>query len=1103
MKTIALWGCGLLSIVGLGCSDRHAGQPIDETKSALIGGTNLTTVNPPDNPGTVAVYVNGGLQCSGTLIRRQWVLTAKQCVVNGQGQLVTPGTVSVVRELTPGVTEPPSANDIDLIIAHETRNLAVLRVGFVQWEDSPMVNPAALSDRALPTNNTMLKNQGYGCQFGGNGAGACTNSGRLRSADLPVSSTDLFAGTINQSNVSASLTDRDWGGPAYTMFDASTRFLPGVAAVNASRVGTTSTSVAVDSNRRWIMQSAFTAGNMRGGAIRQADIALVGATNSTTIRSVHVDTDPNAPSFFVTSEAAATGFTDWAKPQQVEALSGDFNGDRRADMLLLGGPGWNTSPIAWAPSLGDSVSNRVNPDVASITQEIDAKVATGDFDGDGWSDIVVMRGASTLVNLFMASADGFVGPEFYPTQWDLGASFGSDLMGGRLLTGDFNGDGLDDLAVVGNSTSEISTALSNGSFTPTFLNRKYSFPVGAWANYPNASTLVGDWDGDGRDDIAVFGGNGSNEIRVARSLANGVFDQLTFSSPDITNFTGWARTRGVQAVSGDYNGDGRDDIALVGGWGWNTVPIAFSQPPTFFVTNNQTTFAAWAQETGSLKVVSAHQAQRQPPASMAVEPMENGNFVYQVNAPKKQDGSTEQVTMGRINLDLTFQNTGVQDATLDKVRVSFIGGPSVAPVEYTPALTIAPGTTQQFRLLYNEVILIPQPAPNFVVIDAEFSGFNRPNRLIAPLVPHVSPVTGGAWSWPGNATDIPPGHAFQAIGRHTPWAGEGFGLDIDVRRFDQASGQWSWLRPGTTENQNANHLIFGVPVRAMADGTVVNAYDGFPTNPAPPGQWCDAANPLPPGVPCPPYYGNAFFIQSGPEMVLYAHLQAGTLPAALMTPNTFVPKGTILGLAGNSGNSSKPHLHIYTSKTTVQAGGPLRPMPFRELWMLDDALAKPPSFSAPWNFVDGNGVPDVSTLIFPSLTRPPWVATGVVASQSSDLGGGVASRASDGNIDGNWDHHSVTHTALQTSPWWRGDLGTVRFVAGIDVYNRTDCCADRLSNFNVAISQNGFSWTMVANIPGQAGSPTSIPINMNARYVRIRLLGTNYLSLAEVNIWVR
>ena len=94
----------------------------------------------------------------------------------------------------------------------------------------------------------------------------------------------------------------------------------------------------------------------------------------------------------------------------------------------------------------------------------------------------------------------------------------------------------------------------------------------------------------------------------------------------------------------------------------------------------------------------------------------------------------------------------------------------------------------------------------------------------------------------------------------------------------------------------------------------------------------------------------------------------------------------------------------------------------------------------------------------------------------------------------------MTHTAYQFQPWWRADLGVVTTVTAVDVYNRGDCCQDRLSNFDIEVSKDAVTWTTV-HIPGQGGSPTHAVFNAEARYVRVKLSGTNYLSLTEVDIW--
>jgi F5/8 type C domain-containing protein/PEP-CTERM motif-containing protein len=80
------------------------------------------------------------------------------------------------------------------------------------------------------------------------------------------------------------------------------------------------------------------------------------------------------------------------------------------------------------------------------------------------------------------------------------------------------------------------------------------------------------------------------------------------------------------------------------------------------------------------------------------------------------------------------------------------------------------------------------------------------------------------------------------------------------------------------------------------------------------------------------------------------------------------------------------------------------------------------------------------------------VALGGAAFQSSTDYGGVASRANDGDTNGNYGGNSVTHTAsFDATPFWQVDLLNTYNIEEIDVWNRTDCCSGRLTNFRVSI----------------------------------------------------
>ncbi|MCB0993252.1 MAG: discoidin domain-containing protein, partial [Acidimicrobiales bacterium] len=149
------------------------------------------------------------------------------------------------------------------------------------------------------------------------------------------------------------------------------------------------------------------------------------------------------------------------------------------------------------------------------------------------------------------------------------------------------------------------------------------------------------------------------------------------------------------------------------------------------------------------------------------------------------------------------------------------------------------------------------------------------------------------------------------------------------------------------------------------------------------------------------------------------------------------------------------------------------------------------------------------------------IATSGRATQSTtatawDTGNGppIASRAIDGNTDGDYWHESVSHTAINTgNKWWQVDLGTVVSVGSIEIWNRTDCCTTRLSGAKLFVSPDPITTKTVAGARGQAGV-IEIPVTPDlsgphhefsvagaaGRYVLIVLDTDEHLSLAEVQV---
>jgi hypothetical protein len=132
---------------------------------------------------------------------------------------------------------------------------------------------------------------------------------------------------------------------------------------------------------------------------------------------------------------------------------------------------------------------------------------------------------------------------------------------------------------------------------------------------------------------------------------------------------------------------------------------------------------------------------------------------------------------------------------------------------------------------------------------------------------------------------------------------------------------------------------------------------------------------------------------------------------------------------------------------------------------------------------------------------PANLALGKPATQSSTIEPQEdASRAVDGNTDGTYSGSSISHTQNDPQAWWQVDLQSPRAIGNVVLFNRTDCCSDRLSNFNLMVSSDGVNWTSFPH-PGVAPGQVTFPVNRTGRFVRVQLNGTNYLALAEVQVF--
>jgi len=377
-----------------------------------------------------------------------------------------------------------------------------------------------------------------------------------------------------------------------------------------------------------------------------SDIALVGIPGEDVV-AVALN---NSDGTFTPYLFSVPGFASWMATPGVRVLVGDFNGDGHADIALAGGKGWNTVPVAFFNN-GFTVTNLPVGAFASFAATPGVQVLVGDFNGDGKSDIALTGGAGwASVPVAFSNGDG----TFKITNDTVTNSSPGDFArmaatpGAHALVADFNQDGKADIALVGGTNwASVPVAFSNGDGTFKITNATVtnSSPgdFARWAAAPGARALVGVFVGvldpfGGNTvagvDIALVGGSGWNTLPVAHSNGDGTF--TVTNKPVGAWFQASAAAPGAQVLVGDFNRDGLADIALVGGAGWNTAPLAFSLGGGNFNAVNEPAgdFAAWAAQPG-VKALAA--VVRTAAADVAIQkqfvlipPTSTSLFGYQV-----------------------------------------------------------------------------------------------------------------------------------------------------------------------------------------------------------------------------------------------------------------------------------------------------------------------------------------------------------------------------------------------------------------------------------------------------------------------------------------
>lgn len=351
-----------------------------------------------------------------------------------------------------------------------------------------------------------------------------------------------------------------------------------------------------------------------------------------------------------------------------------------------------------------------------------------------------------------------------------------------------------------------------------------------------------------------------------------------------------------------------------------------------------------------------------PLLTLGIEPRKDEVVRFLKCAPPSTGGSES----GILNIFLSVRNTWREAIRINRVEV-LVAGSSNEAKPFPVSWRLEPDERKRWTLPEDYVFAIPADPTLRLRFSAD--GFAEPRVFTESIAPHVSAAPGGSYRFWGAVRDLRPGEFWQVNGlSHGQTREQMFAYDVGVGV--DAGGGSNNLLPGTLGDKNEDYRIWGKPIYALASGTVTHFRNDFPTNPAPSPELTEEIDALVTAVG--DGNGNFFTITTGDETALYAHMQAGTLNPALLRAGAAVEEGDFLGLAGNSGASSNPHLHIHVNKANTSAqswNDHSRPMPMRNARVVTWGSLGSKAADAPWVKLDGRGVPPHDCAVWPSGAR--------------------------------------------------------------------------------------------------------------------------------------
>jgi IgA Peptidase M64/FG-GAP-like repeat len=250
----------------------------------------------------------------------------------------------------------------------------------------------------------------------------------------------------------------------------------------------------------------------------------------------------------------------------LKCYSGDFSGDGKHDLLIHSG-----NSITIYRSNGsqlDLVFSTVERVPGSWQFKPNDQFYIGDYNGDGRDEVVVYNSVDWIMEyLGLLVDDGNNGLRLVARYDDIIPGWQFQRTD-NFYVADFNGDGKKDLFVFNGSNWSIpyvGMLRSNGSSFSVV--QRYDANMPGWEMRSQDRHYVGDFNGDGKEDLWVFNGVNWSIPYLGMLRSNG--NNLSMTKRYDENMPGWEMRSQDRHYVGDFNGDRKKDLFVFNGSQWS------------------------------------------------------------------------------------------------------------------------------------------------------------------------------------------------------------------------------------------------------------------------------------------------------------------------------------------------------------------------------------------------------------------------------------------------------------------------------------------------------------------------------------------------------